>query len=65
MSDLTRHEVAALLHCSPTTAGKLLRSGLIEAYKPAGKWLATPEAVDAYKASTSNRAPARRRRRRT
>lgn len=64
MSDLTIPEIAAHLRCSETKAGQLCRSGAIEAFKPAGKWLASPEAVDAYKATTSNRVQSVQRRRR-
>lgn len=64
MSRLTVPEIAARLRCSEWKAVRLCRSGLIEATKPAGKWLATPAAVDAYEETTSNRAPTRRRRRR-
>lgn len=61
---LTVPEIAAKLRCSEWFAVRLCRSGRIEATKPAGKWLATPAAVDAYEATTKNTAPTRRRRRR-
>lgn len=63
-NDLTVPEVAERLRCSPWKAVRLIRSGAIEATKPAGQWLATPDAVDAYKASTSNRVQSVQRRRR-
>ena len=60
MNRLTLEEVAARLRCGHSTAGKLLRTGQIEASKVAGKWLATESAVDAYVAAKSNRARKRR-----
>ena len=61
---MTVPEIATRLRCSEWFAVRLCRSGRIEATKPAGKWLATPAAVDAYEATTNNQAPTRRRRRR-
>lgn len=67
MSDtkLTIPEIAAKLRCGEWKAARLVRTGAIEAEKPAGKWLATEAAVDAYSATTSNRSTTRRRRRRS
>lgn len=61
---LTIPEIAARLRCTEWHVARLIRAGRIEATKPAKCWLATPEAIEAYKASMSNAAPARRRRRR-
>ena len=64
---LTVPEVAERLRCGEWTVKKLCRSGAIEASKVGGKWVATPEAVEDYVASQSNRVQSvqRRRRRRT
>lgn len=63
--DLTVPEVAAKLRCSPWTVKRLINAPQgIRASKIAGRWLVSPEDLQAYRDARANRAKPRKRRQR-
>ncbi len=61
---MTVPEVAARLRCAEWTVRRLAHAGELKASFISGRWLVRPEDLDAFLEEKSNRAPARRRRRR-